>query len=145
MGLHAVLLLAVALAWPGATRADQPPEAASQTKGPESVAGLEGTVGAVVTITDLLRFEPKLVEIQLGEVVEWNNISVLVHTVTGDPSLVQLDGSASLPPGATSFDSGNMEPDATFRHRFDVPGTYKYFCIPHEAAKMSGTVIVKAK
>jgi plastocyanin len=28
------------------------------------------------------------------------------------------------------------------RHTFDVPGTYQYFCIPHEMAGMTGTVVV---
>lgn len=36
-----------------------------------------------------------------------------------------------------------MDPKTTFEHTFAVPGTYRYFCIPHEGAKMQGTVIVR--
>ena len=31
----------------------------------------------------------------------------------------------------------------TFKQTFNVPGTYKYFCIPHEAACMVGTIVVE--
>ena len=44
--------------------------------------------------------------------------------------------------GDASFDSGQLEPGATFSHTFRVPGTYRYFCVPHEVAGMIGTLIV---
>jgi plastocyanin len=31
----------------------------------------------------------------------------------------------------------------TYEHTFEVPGTYHYFCIPHERGGMVGTVTVK--
>jgi plastocyanin len=49
-----------------------------------------------------------------------------------------------LPKAASAFDSGNLDPKETFEHTFDVPGTYRYFCIPHEGTKMYGTVIVES-
>jgi plastocyanin len=49
----------------------------------------------------------------------------------------------SLPKGAATFDSGFMPPGATFDYTFTVPGTYHYFCVPHEKAGMVGTIVVK--
>lgn len=151
------LLCAVGvLGWTLSTRADgsgmnhsasslgQPETAAGTEEGTVSVE-VQGLPSAVVQITDRLRFEPNTVEITVGDEVEWKNVSVLVHTVTGDPSLTQLAGSAVLPVGAAPFNSDNMEPEAAFRHRFDVPGSYRYFCIPHEAAKMTGEIVVRER
>ena len=98
---------------------------------------------ATVRATDRLTFEPATVTIPAGGTVEWRNASVLVHTVTDDPALSTVEGSAALPEGAEGFDSGDMAPDATFTHTFTVPGTYRYFCTPHEGAKMWGTVVVQ--
>jgi plastocyanin len=100
---------------------------------------------AVVRMTNTLRFEPDTVRVSPGGTVEWRNTSLLVHTVTGDPAKATLEGSAWLPEGAEPFDSGNLEPEAAFRHTFTVPGSYGYFCIPHEGAKMKGVVIVTPK
>jgi len=119
----------------------------------DGTSGAYGTTGvgraprpdATVRATDMLTFEPRSVTIPVGGTVEWTNASVLVHTVTDDPDEATVEGSSALPDGAESFDSGNMAPEAKFSHSFTVPGTYRYFCKPHEAAKMWGTVIVTAR
>ena len=97
---------------------------------------------ATVEMTNSLNFTPDTVIIHTGETVRWKNTSLLVHTVTGDPSKETMEISATLPEGARPFDSGYLDPNETFEHTFTVPGTYGYFCIPHEAA-MRGIVIVK--
>lgn len=97
---------------------------------------------ATVTMTDDLAFKPKQVTIHVGQAVEWRNDSVLVHTVTADPEIAARAADVALPDGAEPFDSGNVKPKGTFRHTFTTPGTYRYFCIPHEAAGMVGEVIV---
>lgn len=97
-----------------------------------------------VGMTNTLKFKPDTVRVQVGETVRWDNTSIVVHTVTADPEEATLEGSVRLPEGASPFDSGTMDPEATFEHIFEVPGTYRYFCIPHEATKMYGTVIVKS-
>lgn len=98
---------------------------------------------ATVGMTNTMKFNPDTVRINTGETVEWTNSSLLAHSVTGDPSQSTIEGSAQLPEGAKPFDSGMMDPDETFTHTFTKPGTYKYFCIPHEGAKMFGWVIVE--
>jgi len=102
-----------------------------------------GAPDAVVTLTDMLTFDPYDVVIRAGQTVEWKNGSVLVHTVTADPGLAANKKDIALPEGAKPFNSGNMEPGGVFSHKFTVPGTYKYFCIPHEGASMVGVVTVK--
>lgn len=109
------------------------PVAAQSTAGP----------AAVVDMTNTLEFAPDTVRVEGGETVRWKNGSVIVHTVTADPEKATEDGSVQLPDGAESFDSGTLDPEATFEHTFPVPGTYRYFCIPHEGTNMYGTVIVE--
>lgn len=99
-------------------------------------------------------FVPDTIEISVGEEVVWKNTGSRNHTVTAYEN--------SLPDGAEYFASGEhsseqeardswskqvegggtMQPDDVFRHTFEVPGTYHYFCIPHEPAGMTGTVVV---
>jgi len=95
-----------------------------------------------VTMTDDLVFKPSRVTIRAGQTVEWRNDSVLVHTVTADPRIAAKAADVALPAGAKPFNSGNIKPKGIFRHTFTTPGTYRYFCIPHEAAGMVGEVAV---
>ena len=57
--------------------------------------------------------------------VAWTNSDAMVHTVTSD------DG---------RWSSGAIEPGATWRRRFDRPGTYTFHCTPHPF--MKGVVVV---
>jgi len=96
-------------------------------------------------------FVPRDIQVEVGETVRWRNTSARAHTVTAYES--------SLPDGATFFASGGFESEDaardawgrgrggleggdTFAHTFEVPGSYQYYCIPHEAAEMIGTVEV---
>ncbi len=92
-----------------------------------------------------LKFDPEQVTITQGGTVKWENTSQIVHTVTADPELANVPSSVKLPEGAETFNSGSMAAGETFSHTFDVPGEYRYFCIPHESAGMIGTVIVEPK
>ena len=100
---------------------------------------------AMVHMTNALTYIPVKVTITVGQGVVWMNTSSMVHTVTADPSLARDPSHVQLPQGARSFNSGDIAPGGTFRHTFEVPGTYVYFCIPHEAMGMVGRVIVQEK
>jgi len=113
------------------------------TAGTEEIPEDEGKPAATVEMTNTMKFTPDTVRINTGETVLWKNTSLLAHSVTGDPSVSSIQGSAKLPKSAEAFDSGMMDPKENFRHTFKVPGTYQYFCIPHEGAKMYGWVIVE--
>ena len=95
-----------------------------------------------VGMTNTMKFTPDTVRIETGETVLWENTSLLAHTVTGDPSESTVQGSAKLPADAEPFNSGMLDPEQTYKHTFNEPGTYQYFCIPHEGAKMVGWVVV---
>ena len=113
-----------------------------------AAAWTSGTVQeatATVEMTNQLTFTSDSVVIGVGETVEFRNTSALVHTVTGDPSRASLDASVHLPEGAESFHSGRMKPGETFSHTFESTGTYRYFCVPHEGAKMRGVVVVRER
>jgi plastocyanin len=73
-----------------------------------------------------LAFTPARVEIAPGTTVEWTNRDQVAHTVTAD------DG---------SWDSGIIEPGATWRHTFDRAGEYAFHCTPHPF--MKGVVAVR--
>lgn len=96
---------------------------------------------AVVTMGDVA-FSPGTVRISTGESVTWQNRSQLAHTVTADPARVANRSNVSLPAGAATFHSGDIAPGRSYTRRFTEPGTYRYVCVPHEGARMFGTVIV---
>jgi plastocyanin len=95
-----------------------------------------------VGMTNRLTFTPDTVRIRVGQTVRWRNSSDVIHTVTADPGRAADASHISLPEGAETFDSGNMEPGSTFERTFSVAGTYQYVCLPHELAGMVGWVIV---
>lgn len=72
-------------------------------------------------------FSPALMTLTAGKPVAWINDDNLVHRVTAD------DG---------SFDSGDMQPGATFSRTFNMPGTFPYHCKYHKG--MTGTIIAGA-
>lgn len=92
-------------------------------------------------------FEPRV-----GDRVVWYNTGMRTHTVTAYENLI--------PETATYFASGGFESETaareawlerggggiesgqTFEYTFEVPGTYNYFCIPHEPAGMVGQFTV---
>jgi len=80
-----------------------------------------------------LNFLPTSITLVIGvnNSVTWTNVDSAPHTVTA----------TSVPGGASMFNSGNLNSEATFTYTFTVPGTYKYDCTYH--FWMSGTVIVK--
>ena len=96
------------------------------------------------------RYAPSSITVSVGEPVVFVNDSDEVHTVTAEQD--------SLPEGGSYFSSGGFDNEdaarsspsdgfilegETFEVEFDAPGTYEYFCIPHEAAGMRGTIIVE--
>ena len=103
---------------------------------------VEHAADVTVVMTNSMKFDPDRAVIEAGQTVLWNNTSDLVHTVTADPTKAKNKDDCNLPDGAIPFDSGTIKPGNTYLQTFTVPGTYKYFCIPHEAMGMIGEVIV---
>ena len=82
--------------------------------------------GTKVTIKSL-KYSPDTIQIKTGETVEWVNDDLTPHTVSSD--------------SGGELDSGSMDVGATWRHTFNQPGTFAYFCTFHR--EMKGSVIVK--
>jgi len=72
-------------------------------------------------------FDPKTITVEPGTTVRWTNHGQERHTVTARNG---------------RFDSGPMAPGSSYSVTFVTPGTYEYFCKPHEKMGMVGTVVV---
>jgi len=77
-----------------------------------------------------LNYVPASITVAKGGSVVWKNNDPVPHTVTA----------TSWPSGASGFDSGNMDPNATYTVTFTVDGSYNYVCSYHPW--MHGTVTV---
>jgi len=97
---------------------------------------------AAVVDMGFASFDPAVVHIRAGQTVEWRNTALITHTVTADTAKAMTPSDASVPAGATAFDSGDLKAGSVYSQTFTVPGTYKYFCGHHEDDGMLGTVIV---
>ena len=84
-------------------------------------------------------FDPKEINIKVGDTVKWTNNDIALHTVTSGKD-------RSDPNKGKDFNSGLTFPDAlysgrTFQHTFTTAGTFPYFCQVYPG--MVGKVIVK--
>jgi plastocyanin len=84
------------------------------------------TGAAAVDIANFA-FNPATIEVTVGDTVTWTNNDSAAHTATQLPS-------------GSGFQSGTLDPGASFSFTFDTPGTYDYHCEFH--AGMTGQVIV---
>jgi plastocyanin len=89
---------------------------------------------AHVTIRDHT-FVPRTITVKPGQTIVWRNDDQDPHTVTS---------------GANNHDDGRWKSSpliadgATFVLRIARPGTYPYFCTPHQYQdSMHGTVVVR--
>lgn len=98
--------------------------------------------GLDIGMGDMSFLRPSLV-ISAGQEVTWKNTSATIHNVVAIPGEAVIPGDISLPAGAQTFASQLLRPGDTFKHRFTVPGVYKYVCTLHEGNGMKGVVIVK--
>mgnify|MGYP000035226567 CR=1 FL=1 len=111
-----------------------------------SLAGCGGASGRVVEMNDQMAFVPANLKVNVGETVTWTNKSrAMVHTATADPTLVRDPGNVKLPPGVAPWHSGNIAPGQSWSHTFEIPGEYRYVCVPHEVVGMVGAITVDAR
>jgi plastocyanin len=106
----------------------------------------DGDREVTVKMTDEMTFESQRITVPPGTVVVFKNTGDrMVHTATGDPRLANDHRLVSLPDGVDPWNSGNVQPGASWSMRFETPGTYRYVCLPHELADMTGEIIVEAE
>jgi plastocyanin len=119
-----------------------PPTASTRPSPVAAAPNVTGGSAPTVTMTNALRFEPATLTVPRGTTVTWLNATSMDHTVTDDPAKAANKADVALPTGGQAWDSGTIAPGQRFQHTFDTPGTYRYVCIPHEAAGMVGTITV---
>lgn len=78
-------------------------------------------------------FSPRTVTISVGDSVTWQWVGSSNHTVTHGSSPSNLGGLFDTPEKSSG----------TFGYRFNTPGSIPYFCRPHFAMGMTGTVNVQ--
>ena len=111
---------------------------------PLAGCGEDGNTVHTVTMTNGLIFEPSVLRIKVGERVRWRNTGIVVHSVTTDPEVAQDSTLVLVPGGTEPWDSGLIQAGDTWERAFDMVGEYRYLCMPHEMAGMTGIIIVEA-
>jgi plastocyanin len=99
-----------------------------RTSAPPAASCDGTTVPCVVEIRNFA-FEPAELHVPAGATVTWVNREQeagLGHSSTSDN---------------TGWDSGILEPDASFSRPFNTAGQFAYHCEPHPA--MKGTIVVE--
>ena len=134
IGLQAIFWLAAFLLMKLTPQVTQDSQQTAQATGAGNIIAVE--------MNDNLRFAPTEITIKTGDTVEWRNTGSVRHTVTADPGRAPGSKNIALPAGAETFDSGWMKGGQSLRYTFSEPGVYRYICLPHEGARMFGTVIV---
>jgi len=92
--------------------------------GPRPMPAPSATTGTTVSAKDDM-FDPGTLNVQVGTTVRWVNNGKHPHTVTSN------DG---------KWDSGELQPGASYTVTFMTAGTYKYHCKLHKG--MEGTIVV---
>ena len=98
-------------------------------------------------------FLPQVYSIAAGETVVWRNTSSRGHTVTAYDDAIPSDAAffasggyrdtASAVAGYNNELGGMIGSSEEYTHRFEVPGRYEYYCIPHAQSGMVGTITVE--
>jgi plastocyanin len=91
-------------------------------------------------------FSPVGLHVQPGDVVDFYNESSSVHTVTAftprfnEPPFFELP--QRIPETAPPFSSPPLAADEHWLYRFDEPGVYDLFCLPHYGLGMVVRLVV---
>jgi 3',5'-cyclic-AMP phosphodiesterase len=83
------------------------------------------SVGASDVVVDHFSFAPAMTSVPVGSTIRWTNRDDVPHNIVSTEQ---------------RFKSPVLDTDEQFSHRFEAPGTYKYFCSIHP--KMTGQVVV---
>merc|ERR1719389_1247396 len=85
-----------------------------------------------------LVFVPDEVKICKGDTVTWTNNKGGPHNVVFDEDAIP----SGVDQASISMDDQLGEEGETFSMKFDVEGTYAYYCEPHRGAGMNANLIV---
>lgn len=97
-------------------------------------------------------FKPARLTVTAGDTVVWKNTSTRAHTVTAFADRIPEEAEYFATGGydteaaareAWDGSRGALTTGETYAHTFEVPGEYRYFCVPHLTAGMVGVVTVE--
>jgi len=119
--------------------------------GPNVVEGVPEDADHVVDMT-AVAYEPAELTVSAGDKVAWKYAAGEAHSVTAyedkipeGASYWASGGFESQSAAETGWDEGKgaVQSGHSYVHTFETTGAHEYFCIPHEAAGMVGTVVVE--
>jgi plastocyanin len=145
------LILSIAIvSLVGGSRTEVRGASAPNAKVSVATTGRTLTVNMLFDAAKGMRFEPKNIAINRGDVIRFVNVSGGPHNVAFNPTKITAAGRAPLTaamPNQTSPLTGPLliTPNAAYTISFaNVPaGTYPYYCTPHLAMGMTGVITVK--
>eukprot|EP00232_Nephroselmis_pyriformis_P003688 CAMPEP_0182912708 /NCGR_PEP_ID=MMETSP0034_2-20130328/37660_1 /TAXON_ID=156128 /ORGANISM="Nephroselmis pyriformis, Strain CCMP717" /LENGTH=156 /DNA_ID=CAMNT_0025049397 /DNA_START=31 /DNA_END=501 /DNA_ORIENTATION=+ len=86
-----------------------------------------------------LAFVPASIKVKAGETITFVNNKAFPHNVVFDEDNVPEGVNAD----AISHEDYLNGPGDSVTNKFDKPGTYGYYCEPHQGAGMTGEIIVE--
>merc|ERR1712230_328351 len=142
---HLYKMAAMTSTFLGSAVAAKAPVKVAAKKAVAPVASLDGLKkAAVVGVSTVLLASPAFaapnkITVSKGETVEFVNNKAFPHNVVFDEDNVPSGVNAD----AISHEDYLNGPGEKVTNKFDTPGTYGYYCEPHQGAGMQGTIIVQ--
>ena len=119
--------------------------------GPNVVEGVPEDADHVVDM-QAVAFEPAELTVSAGDTVAWKHAAGEAHNVVAYEEEIPSDATYWASGGFDSEQAaregwengeGAVQSGQSYVHTFETTGTYEYFCTPHEAAGMVGSVTVE--
>ena len=138
-----------------------PVDGAEMSEGEQEESELEGGPNVVEGVPDgadhvvdmqAVSFEPAELTVSQGDTVAWPHAAGEAHSVSayqdGIPDAAEYwasGGFESEEAARTGWENGQgaVQSGQSYVHTFETTGTHEYFCVPHEAAGMVGSVTVE--
>lgn len=133
-------------------KAPSPTPATTPATGAVAKAPATGKTWEIKMIGDgtTYKYEPANLTIKSGDNVKWTMVSGGPHNVSFDPDSIPAAAKAQLSANMDaqmSEDAGPLLSNANESYEISfarIPaGTYKFYCTPHRAMNMMGTITVK--
>lgn len=144
----------------GATEAAPVGESSGSSESSESDPELSGGPNVVASPADAdhvvemeaVAFTPNELTVQTGDTVEFRHVGGEAHTVfaygdqiPGDATYWASGGFESQQAAEAGWEEaeGAVQSGQSYVHTFETAGEHAYYCAPHEAAGMTGRIVVE--
>ena len=119
--------------------------------GPNVVEGVPGDADHVVQM-QAVAFDPEELTVTVGDTVAFEHAAGEAHNVVAYEDEIPEEAEYWASGGFESQEAaeagweegkGTVQSGQSYVHTFEMPGTHGYYCVPHEAAGMVGTIVVE--